>query len=218
MAPAKTSIEPITRSSENKNKSSANAALPLMSRAVERGDARHSPPCVERIQSASSFLNVESAHVHCQIPLAPTNVPDMPANRRVNAGDRGRRDPLQGPHRRAAGGTGSGHHRRRGVLTPSKCPSAPEEWCRAQIRRPVTGPRAGGEFRHANAFTGQTGRVATTFTAASISAKAVGCKVRRGLPRLDRRHRRAARRRVFDGVMGHESRVTMPGSAPPPRS
>jgi glutamate N-acetyltransferase / amino-acid N-acetyltransferase len=61
-----------------------------------------------------------------------------------------------------------------GVLTRSKCPSAPVEWCRAKLK--------GGKARalvvnsgNANAFTGKTGRAAVAFTAKLASA-AVGCK------------------------------------------
>jgi glutamate N-acetyltransferase/amino-acid N-acetyltransferase len=61
-----------------------------------------------------------------------------------------------------------------GVLTRSKCPSAPVEWCRAKLR--------GGRARalvvnsgNANAFTGKTGRQATKFTA-KLAADAVGCE------------------------------------------
>jgi glutamate N-acetyltransferase/amino-acid N-acetyltransferase len=57
-----------------------------------------------------------------------------------------------------------------GVFTKSKCPSAAVDWCRAVLK--------GGEARalvvnsgNANAFTGKTGRQATTLTAA-IAAKA----------------------------------------------
>lgn len=60
-----------------------------------------------------------------------------------------------------------------GVFTTSKCPSAPVDFCRANL--------AGGRARalvvnsgNANAFTGQKGRVATTMTA-EAAAKAVGC-------------------------------------------
>ena len=56
-----------------------------------------------------------------------------------------------------------------GVFTRSKCPSAPVEWCRAKLGR--------GQARalvvnsgNANAFTGKTGRQATSLTA-SIAAK-----------------------------------------------
>src|SRR6185312_13818685 len=61
-----------------------------------------------------------------------------------------------------------------GVFTRSKCPSAPVDWCRAQIK--------GGRARalvvnsgNANAFTGKSGKAATRLTA-EIAAKAVGCK------------------------------------------
>jgi glutamate N-acetyltransferase/amino-acid N-acetyltransferase len=61
-----------------------------------------------------------------------------------------------------------------GVLTRSKCPSAPVDWCRARLK--------GGKARalvvnsgNANAFTGRNGREAAKFTA-DIAAKALGCK------------------------------------------
>ena len=61
-----------------------------------------------------------------------------------------------------------------GVFTTSKCPSAPVDFCRANL--------AGGKARalvvnsgNANAFTGQKGRAATELTAKS-AAHAVGCK------------------------------------------
>ncbi|WP_436639511.1 bifunctional glutamate N-acetyltransferase/amino-acid acetyltransferase ArgJ [Microbaculum sp. FT89] len=62
-----------------------------------------------------------------------------------------------------------------GVLTRSKCPSAPVEWCRDKL--------SGGEARalvvnsgNANAFTGMKGRDAVA-TTAKVAAEAVGCKV-----------------------------------------
>ena len=61
-----------------------------------------------------------------------------------------------------------------GVFTRSKCPSAPVEWCRTQIK--------GGNARalvvnsgNANAFTGKSGRQACALTA-KFAAAAVGCK------------------------------------------
>ena len=61
-----------------------------------------------------------------------------------------------------------------GVFTRSKCPSAPVEWCRAQIK--------GGRARalivnsgNANAFTGKSGRQACALTA-KFAAAAIGCK------------------------------------------
>ncbi len=61
-----------------------------------------------------------------------------------------------------------------GVLTRSKCPSAPVEWCRAHIKA----GRAAAlvvNSGNANAFTGKNGRAATKLTAA-LAAKAVHCK------------------------------------------
>ena len=61
-----------------------------------------------------------------------------------------------------------------GVLTRSKCPSAPVEWCRARLKN--------GRARalvvnsgNANAFTGKTGRAATAFTA-KLASEAAGCR------------------------------------------
>lgn len=106
-------------------------------------------------------------------PLAPTNVPDMPAIDGVRlataqAGIRyaNRTDVLLALF--DAGTTVAG------VFTKSKCPSAPVEWCRANLKS--------GKARalvvnsgNANAFTGKSGRVATKLTA-DIAAKSAGCK------------------------------------------
>ena len=106
-------------------------------------------------------------------PLAPARFPDMPAVAGVRlataaAGIRyaGRTDVLL--TLLDAGTTVAG------VLTRSKCPSAPVDWCRAHLKA--------GKARalvvnsgNANAFTGKSGREAVTFTA-DIAAKAVGCK------------------------------------------
>jgi glutamate N-acetyltransferase/amino-acid N-acetyltransferase len=61
-----------------------------------------------------------------------------------------------------------------GVFTKSKCPSAPVEWCRARLKRGQACALVVNSG-NANAFTGKTGKQATTLTA-SIAAKAVGCK------------------------------------------
>jgi glutamate N-acetyltransferase / amino-acid N-acetyltransferase len=112
-------------------------------------------------------------------PLAPTEVPEMPAIAGVRlataaAGIRykGRTDVLLAVMDK--GTTVAG------VFTKSKCPSAPVEWCRARLK--AGGSSKGGLARalvvnsgNANAFTGKTGRQATALTA-SIAAKAVGCK------------------------------------------
>src|SRR5882757_6662932 len=97
-------------------------------------------------------------------PLAPTNVPDMPAIDGVRlataqAGIRyaNRTDVLLALF--DAGTTVAG------VFTKSKCPSAPVEWCRANLK---SGKSKAGLARalvvnsgNANAFTGKSGRVAT---------------------------------------------------------
>src|SRR4051795_2536660 len=117
--------------------------------------------------------NDESAMSTAVSPLAPINVPGMPLVAGVRlataaAGIRykGRTDVLLAVLDK--GTTVAG------VFTKSKCPSAPVEWCRAKLKR--------GQARalvvnsgNANAFTGKTGKQATTLTA-SIAAKAVGCK------------------------------------------
>src|SRR3954464_6685473 len=112
-------------------------------------------------------------------PLAPTDVPEMPAIAGVKlataaAGIRykGRTDVLLAVMDK--GTTGGG------VFTKSKCPSAPVEWCRAKLKR---GGSKGVFARalvvnsgNANAFTGKTGKQSTALTA-RIAAKAVGCTV-----------------------------------------
>ena len=108
-------------------------------------------------------------------PLAPTDVPEMPVITGVRlataaAGIRykGRTDVLLAVMDKGTAVAG--------VFTQSKCASAPVEWCRAKLPR--------GSARalvvnsgNANAFTGKTGRQATSLTA-SIAAKAVGCQAR----------------------------------------
>jgi len=106
-------------------------------------------------------------------PLAPKSVPQLPAIDGVRlataaAGIRyaGHTDVMLAlfePGTTAAG-----------VFTRSKCPSAPVEWCRSRIRS--------GRARalvvnsgNANAFTGKSGRAATTLTA-DVTAMAVACK------------------------------------------
>ena len=106
-------------------------------------------------------------------PLAPVNVPDMPAIPGVRlataaAGIRyaERTDVLLAlfePGTAVAG-----------VFTRSKCPSAPVEWCRARLK--TAKPRAlVVNSGNANAFTGKSGRDACRFTA-QIAARAAGCK------------------------------------------
>jgi glutamate N-acetyltransferase/amino-acid N-acetyltransferase len=61
-----------------------------------------------------------------------------------------------------------------GVFTRSKCPSAPVDWCRANLKN--GGARAlVVNSGNANAFTGMKGKSAVKLTA-EIAAKAVGCR------------------------------------------
>ena len=106
-------------------------------------------------------------------PLAPATVPDMPAIDGVKlataaAGVRyqGRTDVLLMV---LDAGTAVA-----GVFTKSKCPSAPVEWCRAQLKARKARALVVNSG-NANAFTGKTGRQACAFTA-KLAAKAVGCK------------------------------------------
>ncbi|MFN3656093.1 MAG: bifunctional glutamate N-acetyltransferase/amino-acid acetyltransferase ArgJ [Pseudolabrys sp.] len=105
-------------------------------------------------------------------PLAPQHVPDMPAVAGVTlataqAGIRykGRTDVLLALF---APGTAAA-----GVFTRSKCPSAPVEWCRANLKNKARALVVNSG--NANAFTGKSGRAATKLTA-EIAAKAAGCK------------------------------------------
>jgi len=105
-------------------------------------------------------------------PLAPTDVPDMPAIAGVKlataaAGIRykGRTDVLLAVMDKGTAVAG--------IFTQSKCPSAPVEWCRAKLPR-GTARALVVNSGNANAFTGKTGRQSTALTA-SIAAKAVGC-------------------------------------------
>ncbi|KAB0677059.1 bifunctional glutamate N-acetyltransferase/amino-acid acetyltransferase ArgJ [Aureimonas leprariae] len=105
-------------------------------------------------------------------PLAPKDVPAMPAIRGVRIATaeagikyRGRTDLMLMV---LSEGTSVA-----GVFTRSKCPSAPVDLCRANL--------GGGRARavvvnsgNANAFTGRRGREATALTA-DAAAKAVGC-------------------------------------------
>ena len=105
-------------------------------------------------------------------PLAPTHVPELPPIDGVTlaTGAAG----IKYPNRTdvvlalLAPGTTTA-----GVLTRSKCPSAPVDWCREKLKS--------GKARalvvnsgNANAFTGRTGRAATALTA-KLAAEAANC-------------------------------------------
>src|SRR5687767_1479359 len=62
-----------------------------------------------------------------------------------------------------------------GVFTRSKCPSAPVDWCRAQLEAGVVARALVVNSGNANAFTGKSGRAAAGLTA-EIAAQAAGCR------------------------------------------
>ena len=108
-----------------------------------------------------------------RLPARPDRCPRHARDRGRQACDGGRGHPLQGPHRRAAGGDGQGDGGRR-RLHPVEMPVGAGGMVPRQARQ-------GGKARalvvnsgNANAFTGKTGRQATALTA-SIAAKALGC-------------------------------------------
>src|SRR5215468_3385630 len=108
-------------------------------------------------------------------PLAPAQFPDMPTVAGVRlataaAGIRyaGRTDVLLvlfDPDTAVAG-----------VFTRSKCPSAPVDWCRSQLKRGLARALVVNSG-NANAFTGKSGRQSTKLTA-DIAALAAGCEPR----------------------------------------
>jgi glutamate N-acetyltransferase/amino-acid N-acetyltransferase len=61
-----------------------------------------------------------------------------------------------------------------GVFTRSKCPSAPVDWCRANIKAGAASALVVNSG-NANAFTGKSGREAAMLTA-DVAAAAAGCK------------------------------------------
>jgi glutamate N-acetyltransferase / amino-acid N-acetyltransferase len=110
---------------------------------------------------------------HAVSPLAPAVVPFLPpiAGVRLATGEAGirYRDRTDVLFIALDSGTAVA-----GVLTRSRCPSAPVDWCRAHL--------GGGEARavvvnsgNANAFTGVKGRDAVRLTA-EVAARAAGCR------------------------------------------
>src|SRR6201985_1814823 len=141
-------------------------------------------------------------------PLAPTDVPDMPLISGVKlataaAGIRykGRTDVLLAVMDKGTAVAG--------VFTKSKCPSAPVEWCRAKLGK--------GQARalvvnsgNANAFTGKTGKQATTLTA-QIAAKAVDCSPNEVFLASTGVIGEPLDAQKFDGVLGTLAGTAVPG-------
>ena len=110
-----------------------------------------------------------------RLPARPEIRSRHAADRRRAARDRRGRHQIRQPHRRAAGAA-----RRRAPPSPacsprSKCPSAPVEWCRANLKGGKAA-RAGGQFRQRQRLHRQDrhGRPASSPPRSPRSA--VGCK------------------------------------------
>jgi glutamate N-acetyltransferase / amino-acid N-acetyltransferase len=141
-------------------------------------------------------------------PLAPSNFPDIPAIAGVRlataaAGIRykGRTDVLLALFDK--GTTVAG------VLTRSKCPSAPVDWCRAHLKA-GTARALVVNSGNANAFTGRSGRQAVAYTAAS-AAKAAQCKASEVLLASTGVIGEPLNARAFDGVMAKLVADAQPG-------
>jgi glutamate N-acetyltransferase/amino-acid N-acetyltransferase len=106
-------------------------------------------------------------------PLAPKQFIDPPAigGVRIATGSAGIKYPGRTDVLLAAFDPGTAVA---GVFTRSKCPSAPVEWCRKQIK---SGKARGLVVNsgNANAFTGKNGKDQVRFTTA-LASKALGCK------------------------------------------
>jgi len=106
-------------------------------------------------------------------PLAPASFPEMPpvAGVRIATAAAGIRYPGRTDVLLALFDPGTTVA---GVLTRSRCPSAPVDWCRARLGR-GTARALVVNSGNANAFTGKSGRAATELTAA-LAAKAASLK------------------------------------------
>src|SRR3984893_2718464 len=106
-------------------------------------------------------------------PLAPSNFPDMPeiAGVRIATAAAGIRYKNRTDVLLVLLDKGTAVA---GVLTRSKCPSAPVEWCRAHLKS-GTARALVVNSGNANAFTGRSGRQATQQTAVG-AARAAHCK------------------------------------------
>ena len=94
----------------------------------------------------SILSSIRCLHVHRRLPACPDRRPRHARDRRREACDRRRRHPLQGPHRRAAGGDGQGHDGRR-RLHQIEMPVRAGGMVPRQAQAADKAPRAGGQFR-----------------------------------------------------------------------
>jgi glutamate N-acetyltransferase/amino-acid N-acetyltransferase len=116
-------------------------------------------------------------------PLAPQHVPELPAiaGVRLATAQAGIRYANRTDVLLALFDVGTSVA---GVFTKSKCPSAPVEWCRANLKSGKSAKNLSAKNSaralvvnsgNANAFTGKSGRASTKLTAA-LTAKVAGCK------------------------------------------
>src|SRR5580704_9394530 len=155
------------------------------------------------------FSSIQGAPMASAVsPLAPTDVPEMPALAGVKlataaAGIRykGRTDVLLAVMDKGTAVAG--------VFTQSKCPSAPVEWCRAKLPRGYARALVVNSG-NANAFTGKTGRQATTLTA-SIAAKALACSPNEVFLASTGVIGEPLDATKFDGVLGTLAETVAPG-------
>src|SRR3981189_3764873 len=110
-------------------------------------------------------------------PLAPTEIPDMPAIAGVTLSTEAAGIPYKGRTDVLLAVMDKGTTVA-GVFTQSKCPSAPVEWCRAKLKK-GTARALVVNSGNANAFTGKTGRQAPALTA-DIAAKRGGGNPKEG--------------------------------------
>jgi glutamate N-acetyltransferase/amino-acid N-acetyltransferase len=119
-----------------------------------------------------SILDIKASHLMSTVsPLAPTQIPELPiidgvrlATAAAGIRYKGRTDVLLATFDK--GTTVAG------VFTKSKCPSAAVDWCRAKLKKGLARALVVNSG-NANAFTGKTGKTATTLTA-KIAATATG--------------------------------------------
>jgi glutamate N-acetyltransferase/amino-acid N-acetyltransferase len=119
------------------------------------------------------ILDIKASHLMSTAvsPLAPTHVPELPivdgvrlATAAAGIRYKGRTDVLLATFDK--GTTVAG------VFTKSKCPSAAVDWCRLKLKKGLARALVVNSG-NANAFTGKTGKTATTLTA-KIAATATG--------------------------------------------
>ena len=215
-ARASTPVEIIDADAEPPRRRRRRRRLRAAPTLTDAGRRRPTPPAARRPSRAGRSADRAMASTSRRSRRQPFRT--LPADRGRAPRDRRGGHPLQGPDRRAArplrpGGTASPASSPR-----SRCPSAPVDWCRGAARR-RQGAGARRQFRQRQRLHRQEAAARRSKLTAGIAADGASAAGRRGVPRLDRRDRRAARRRrKFAGVAGGlraSARPTAAGSTPP---